>query len=85
MTLEAFIDNGLEVHWTDVTFPRSGSPEAQAEARRDPGVELVLSALKTSLADLLSAFNPYLRDIGLTGKDARMARNAAGVEDGEAL
>lgn len=85
MTLEAFINDGLEVHWTDVTFPHSSDPEAQAAARRDPDVELVLNALKTSLADLLSAFNPYLRDIGLTGKDARLARKAAGLDDEEAL
>ena len=68
-----------------MTFPHSSDPEAQAAARRDPDVELVLNALKTSLADLLSAFNPYLRDIGLTGKDARLARKAAGLDDEEAL
>lgn len=82
VTLEAFIHGGLEVHWTDVLFPPSSQPEAQAEARRDPGVELVLNALRTSLGDLLEAFGPYLREIGLTSKDTRLAREAAGIEGG---
>lgn len=85
MTLEAFIHGGLEIHWTDVTFPPNNNPQAQAEARRVPDVELVLTSLKTSLADLLSAFHLYLRDIGLTGKDVRLAREAAGIEEKEAL
>lgn len=81
MTLETFIHGGLDVHWTDVSFPPPSNPEAQAEARRDPHVELVMAALKTSLGDLLSAFNPYLRDIGLTSKDVRLAREAAEIEE----
>lgn len=80
MTLETFIHGGLDVHWTDVSFPPPSNPEAQAEARRDPHVELVMAALKTSLGDLLSAFSPYLRDIGLTSKDVRLAREAAEIE-----
>lgn len=84
-TLETFIHGGLDIHWTDVTFPPSSQPEAQAAARRVPDVELVLNGMKTSLADLLSAFRPYLRDIGLTGKDVRLAREAAGLEEGETL
>jgi nucleoporin NDC1 len=79
MTLEAFVHNGgLSAHWTDVYFPPSSEPEAQAEARRVPEVELVLDTLKNSLGELLAAFNPYLRDIGLEGKDLRLAKEAAG-------
>ena len=81
LTLEAFIQNGLDIHWTDVNFPPSSNPDAQAEARRVRDVELVLNAFKTSLADLLSAFKMYFRDIGLGGKDLRLAREAAGVEE----
>ncbi|GES62592.1 nuclear envelope protein [Aspergillus terreus] len=82
MTLEAFVHGGLDAHWTDVTFPPSSDPQAQAAARRVPDVELVLDTLKTSLADLLAAFSLYLKDIGLVGKDLRLAREAAGLVDG---
>lgn len=83
-TLEAFVNGGLDAHWTDVEFPPSSNPEAQSVARRVPNVDFVLDALKRSLADLLSVFNPYLRDIGLVGKDLRLAKEAAGlVEDVE--
>jgi nucleoporin NDC1 len=81
MTLEAFVHGGLDAHWTDVTFPPSSDPQAQAAARRVPDVELVLDTLKTSLADLLAAFSLYLKDIGLVGKDLRLAREAAGLVD----
>ncbi|KAE8411873.1 nucleoporin protein Ndc1-Nup [Aspergillus pseudocaelatus] len=83
MTLEPFIHGGLNAHWTDVNFPPSSNPEAQAEARRVPDVDLVLDTLKGSLKDLLSAFNLYLKDIGLVGKDLRLAKEAAGlIEEG---
>lgn len=82
-TLEPFIHGGLDAHWTDVNFPPSSNPEAQAEARRVPDVDLVLDTLKSSLKDLLSAFNLYLKDIGLVGKDLRLAKEAAGlIEEG---
>ncbi|KAG2420691.1 hypothetical protein HFD88_000305 [Aspergillus terreus] len=81
MTLEAFVHGGLDAHWTDVTFPPSSDSQAQAAARRVPDVELVLDTLKTSLADLLAAFSLYLKDIGLVGKDLRLAREAAGLVD----
>ncbi|KAJ5610373.1 hypothetical protein N7510_007092 [Penicillium lagena] len=85
MTLEDFVYNGgLSAHWTDVHFPPSSKPEAQAEARRVPDVELVLDTLKISLGELLTAFNPYLRDIGLEGKDLRLAKEAAGFAAEEA-
>ncbi|KAF9887871.1 hypothetical protein FE257_009531 [Aspergillus nanangensis] len=78
-TLEAFVHGGLDAHWTDVNFPPSSDVAAQAQARQVPEVELVLGYLKGSLAELLSAFSPYLKDIGLVGKDLRLAREAAGV------
>lgn len=81
MALESFINGGLQVHWSDVTFPPPSQPDAQAEARRDPEVELVLTSLKTSLGDLLTSFQPYLRDIGLSSKDVRLAQEAAGIEE----
>ncbi|RAL09027.1 nucleoporin NDC1 [Aspergillus homomorphus CBS 101889] len=83
-TLEPFINGGLDAHWTDVDFPPSSNPKAQAEARRVPDVELVLTTLKRSLADILSAFSKYFIVIGLDAKDLRLAREAAGVV-GESL
>ncbi|KAI9930867.1 hypothetical protein ASPWEDRAFT_100359 [Aspergillus wentii DTO 134E9] len=84
MTLEPFVHGGLDAHWTDVNFPPTSQPAAQAEARRVPDVEVVLDTLKISLSDLLSAFKLYLRDIGLVGKDLRLAKEAAGLlEDQE--
>lgn len=86
ISLDAFVHKGgLDAHWTDVDFPPSSNPEAQAEARRVPDVELVLDTLKSGLKDLLAAFDPYLRDIGLAGKDLRLAREAAGVDAEVAL
>lgn len=91
MTLDDFVNGAgrLDVHWTDVTFPPSSQPEAQAQARRVPDVELVLTTLKTSLAELLNAFKLYLSEVGVKGKDLRLAREAAGLttadEDKDAL
>ncbi|KAJ5176289.1 uncharacterized protein N7482_002166 [Penicillium canariense] len=86
MTLDAFVhQGGLDAHWTDVYFPPSSQPEAQAEARKVPDLELVLDTLKSGLSDLLGAFKPYLRDIGVTGKDLRLAKEAAGVEDEDSI
>ncbi|KAJ5665760.1 uncharacterized protein N7477_008208 [Penicillium maclennaniae] len=82
ITLEAFVhQGGLDAHWTDVNFPSSKDPEAQAVARRVPEVDLVLDALKSSLRDLLTSFKPYLREIGVVGKDLRLAKEAAGVDE----
>ncbi|KAJ6002702.1 hypothetical protein N7451_005249 [Penicillium sp. IBT 35674x] len=81
VSLEAFVhQGGLDAHWTDVNFPPSSQPEAQAEARRVPDVDLVLDTLKSGLSDLLTSFKPYLRDIGLAGKDLRLAKEAAGID-----
>lgn len=77
--LEPFINGGLDAHWTDVNFPPSSDPDAQAEARRVPEVDLVLDTVRSCLRDLLSAFNLYFKDIGLVGKDLRLAKEAAGL------
>lgn len=79
--LEPFINGGLGIHWTDVTFPPSSDPQAQAAARRVPEVDLVLAVLKSSLADLVAAFSKHARDFGLGEKDLRLARKAAGIEE----
>ncbi|CRG85427.1 hypothetical protein PISL3812_02490 [Talaromyces islandicus] len=84
-TLESFVggdsvNGGLDIHWSDVTFPPASQPEAQAKARRqDIGdVDIVLSTLKFSLADLLAAFEKYQREVGLQTKDIRLAKAAVG-------
>ncbi|KAJ5569914.1 uncharacterized protein N7459_009344 [Penicillium hispanicum] len=86
VNLKAFVhEGGLDAHWTDVNFPPSSKPDSQAEARRVPDVELVLDTLKSGLEDLLSSFKPYLRDIGLAGKDLRLAKEAAGIDEESTL
>lgn len=85
-TLESFLNtDGLDIHWSDVTFPPASQPEAQAKARRqDIGdVDIVLGALKSSLADLLSAFEKYQREVGLQSKDIRLAKAAVGLQEDE--
>lgn len=85
LTLDAFAhQGGLHAHWTDINFPPSSDPQAQAVARLVPDVEIVLATLRGGLKDLLTAFRPYLRDIGIAGKDLRLAKEAAGI-DGEAV
>ncbi|KAJ5099077.1 nuclear envelope protein [Penicillium argentinense] len=86
MAVEEFVHGGgLHAHWTDVSFPPSSNPEAQVKAREIPNVDLVLDTLKSGLRDLLEAFKPYLRDIGVEGKDLRLAKEAAGVDAEEDL
>lgn len=79
VALESFAHVELNIHWTDVSFPPSSHPDGQSVARRVPDVELVIDSLKASLVSLLRAFRPYFKDIGLAGKDLRLAREAAGV------
>ncbi|PGH22969.1 hypothetical protein AJ80_03018 [Polytolypa hystricis UAMH7299] len=75
--LESFTSgSGLPVHWTDVDFSRRA---ASKDARKVEDVEIVLSALKGGLAELLDEFRLYLGQIGLVGKDLRLAREAAGL------
>jgi nucleoporin NDC1 len=86
VTLELFVhQGGLDAHWTDVYFPPSSKPEAQEEARKVPDIELLVASLKNGLGDLLSSFKPYLRDIGIEGRDLRLAKEAAGVDAEEDL
>lgn len=86
LSLNAFVhQGGLDAHWTDVNFPASSNPQAQEGARRVPEVEILLVTLRGGLNDLLTAFKPYLRDIGVAGKDLRLAKEAAGVESDELL
>ena len=76
--VDAFVHKGgLDAHWTDINFPPSSKPEEQAKARHVPEVDLVLDSLRGGLVSLLDAFQPYLRDIKLEGKDLRLAREAA--------
>lgn len=82
LTTEAFVYSELDVHWTDINFPSAGTPESQLEARKVPDIELVLDSLKGGLKDLLTSFNPYLPEIGIQGKELRLAKVAAGI-DGE--
>lgn len=84
VSLEEFVhQGGLSAHWTDVNFPPSSDPSAQAEARRVPDIEIVLDTLRSGLSDLLSSFKPYLRDVGLASKDLRLAKQAAGIDEEE--
>jgi nucleoporin NDC1 len=96
IALESFVsESGLDVHWTDVDFPSSSSPpaststsvdgspdlSAQQQARQVEDVEIVLRSLRTGLAELLAAFRLYLGEVGLVGKDLRLAKEAAGSLD----
>ncbi|KAJ5172423.1 hypothetical protein N7492_005016 [Penicillium capsulatum] len=94
VTTETFVYSELEPHWSDIRF--SGPPrnrglsasrmrEIELSGRAVPDVEVVLGALKNGLKDLLTSFNPYLRDIGLQGKDLRDAEKAAGINEEEHL
>lgn len=84
-TIEAFVaeDGGLPVHWTDVSFPSSADPEARKAARKVEEVEVVLETMKAGLAELLAAFGLYLNDVGIKGKDLRMAREAVESVEGD--
>ena len=86
-TLQNFVDSGLEPSWVDAdTIPSpSDDPEQEErrkQARKVEDVEIVLDALRGGLSELLGAFKLYLGEVGLVGKDLRLAREAAGlVED----
>ncbi|KAL4809039.1 nucleoporin protein Ndc1-Nup [Aspergillus unguis] len=81
VSLDQYAHVELPVHWTDASFPPSSDPATQKAARRVPDVELVIDELRNSLKSLLDAFGPYSKDVGLVGKDLRLAREAAGVEE----
>ncbi|KAL1960236.1 hypothetical protein VTO42DRAFT_8779 [Malbranchea cinnamomea] len=82
--LEGFTsEDGLPVHWTDVDFPSDNAdPEIRRVARKVEQVEIILGTMKTGLTELLTAFRPYLTEVGVTGKDLRLAREAAGIVEG---
>lgn len=64
--------------------PPSTDPEQEEkrkQARKVEEVEIVLDALRGGLSELLGAFKLYLGEVGLVGKDLRLAREAAGLED----
>ncbi|KAI5284372.1 hypothetical protein KEM54_001386 [Ascosphaera aggregata] len=71
-------ERGLKVHWTDVNFPSPDSPEHKT-ARKVEDIDELLAALRRGLADILSAFKKHLKDVGLSSKDVRLAREAAGL------
>ncbi|OKL58769.1 hypothetical protein UA08_05695 [Talaromyces atroroseus] len=83
LTLEDFVQNGLGIHWSDVTFPspNNSDPDAQKRAKYVPEVDIVLTLLRTSLSDLLASFERYSRGIRLQAKDIRLAKAAAGLLD----
>lgn len=60
----------LPIDPTDVNFNEQTD-------RRVEDVELLVNSLKAGLAELLSAFQLYLNEVGLSGKDLREAREAA--------
>ena len=76
--VDAFVHKGgLDAHWTDVNFPPSSKPDAQAKARQVPEVELVLDSLRGGLSNLLEAFQPYLRDIKLEGRGPQASEGSS--------
>ena len=81
MTVESFAKRELNVHWTDINFPPSSQPQAQAAARRVPDVDLLLDVLKASLGKLVTTFGKYARDFKIDDDEMRRAKTAAGVED----
>ena len=66
--IEALIEN-MQPHWTDVDFDYKG-----AEVPED--IQVVLERLKSGLEELLSAFQLYLRDVGLSDSDLATAQKA---------
>jgi len=62
----------MGISWTDV----EGTKKADE-------VELVLDALKTALEEMVEAFGPYARDLRLSLKDVRLAREASAREEEE--
>lgn len=66
--IESLIDN-MPPHWTDIDFESKGAVVPE-------DVEIVLLRLKTSLDELLSAFQLYLKEVGLGDSDLRAAREA---------
>ena len=83
MAVSSFANGGLHIHWSDVNFPPSSQPGAQAAARRVPDVDLLTDVLKSSLGKLVTTFSQYARDFGISDKGLRQARKAAGINNDE--
>ncbi len=65
--LDAFKTAGMPPHWADV------------EGKRDsPETDEILAALREGLGEVVAEFGPYSADLGLSLKDMRLAREAAG-------
>ncbi|KAF3491889.1 nuclear envelope protein [Arthroderma uncinatum] len=74
-TLESFTSkDGLKPHWSDVDV-------ANQEHRSVEQVEIVITALKTGLSELLGAFSLYLNEVGVVGRDLQLAREAVRTKD----
>ncbi|MCJ1412543.1 hypothetical protein MMC19_006638 [Ptychographa xylographoides] len=62
----------MPVHWTDTEFEERGG-----DGRKVKEVELVLSHLKSGIAQLIQTFGGYAQDMGLGPVEMRAARQAA--------
>ena len=69
-SVEGFVRD-LPVDWTDVDFSE--------EDRRVDEVDLVITSMKTGLKQMVDAFGQYANELGLSGKDLKVARTVAGV------
>lgn len=76
--LETFMQN-LPVHWTDVEFSE------QQGGKRVEEVDVVISELRKGLKELLEAFGGYADNLGLGIREMRVARETAGLGDGDEL
>ena len=83
-SVSSFANGGLDVHWSDVIFPPSSQPEAQAAARRVEDIDLLLDVLRSSLGRLVTAFGRYARDFGISDKELHQAQKVAKVQVNDA-
>ena len=72
------LKRALQPHWTDVAAARSGSPESNFE-----DVDLLLQYFTGSLTRFLRAFGAYADVLGLGQAELRMAREVAGLAEGD--
>ena len=73
-SVEGFVRD-LPVDWTDVEFSESD--------RRGEDVDLIVASMRAGLKQMVDAFGMYATELGLTGKDLKVARTVAGVEGDE--
>ncbi|KAL2260983.1 hypothetical protein VTK26DRAFT_4829 [Humicola hyalothermophila] len=69
--VDEFRATRLGVHWTDV--------EEEEKKKECKEVDDVVEAMRDALRRLVEAFGPYARDLRLSLKDMRLAREAAGI------